>query len=58
MDQSIKNSNLREVEHQKNESNLHKRRPSKEEDEQFHSELEGSHEAAKLRRSSSGEGME
>ena len=58
MDQSIKTSNLPEVEHHKNESNLHKRRPSKEEDEQFHSKLEGSHEAAKLRRSSSGERIE
>ena len=58
MDQSLKTSNLPEVEHHKNESNLHKRRPSKEEDEQFHSKLEGSHEAAKLRRSSSGERIE
>ena len=58
MDQSIKTSNLSEVEHHKNESNLHKRRPSKEEDEQFHSKLDGSHEAAKLRRSSSGERIE
>ena len=58
MDQSIKTSNLSEVEHHKNESNLHKRRPSKEEDEHFHSKLEGSHEAAKLRRSSSGERIE
>ena len=58
MDQSTKTSNLPEVEHHKNESNLHKRRPSKEEDEQFHSKLEGSHEAAKLRRSSSGERIE
>ena len=58
MDQSIKTSNLSEVEHHKNESNLHKRRPSKEEDEQFHSKLEGSHEAAKLRKSAPGERMQ
>ena len=58
MDKSPKTSNLPEVEHHKNESNLHKRRPSKEEDEQFHSKLDGSHEAAKLRRSSSGERIE
>ena len=58
MDQSVPTSKLPEVEHHKNESNLHKRRPSKEEDEQFHSKLEGSHEAAKLRRSSSGERMQ
>ena len=51
MDASVPNSKSLEVEHHKNESNLHKRRPSKEEDEQFHSKLEGSHEAAKLRRS-------
>ena len=58
MDPSVPNSKSMEVEHHKNESNLHKRRPSKEEDEQFHSKLEGSHEAAKLRRSSSGERMQ
>ena len=58
MDQSIKTSNLSEVEHHKNESNLHKRRPSKEEDEHFHSKLEGSHEAAKLRKSAPGERMQ
>ncbi len=55
MDRSVPTSELPEVEHHKNESNLHKRRPSKEEDEHFHSKLEGSHEAAKLRRSSSGD---
>ena len=58
MDPSNPTSEFMEVEHHKNESNLHKRRPSKEEDEQFHSKLEGSHEAAKLRRSSSGERIE
>ena len=58
MDPSVPNSKSLEVEHHKNESNLHKRRPSKEEDEQFHSNLEGSHEAAKLRRSSSDERMQ
>ena len=58
MDPSVPNSKSLEVEHHKNESNLHKRRPSKEEDEQFHSKLEGSHEAAKLRRSSSDERMQ
>ena len=58
MDPSVANSKSLEVEHHKNESNLHKRRPSKEEDEQFHSKLEGSHEAAKLRRSSSDERMQ
>ena len=41
------------VEHIKNLSTLHKRRPSKEEDEQFHAQLGGSHNAAKLRMSSS-----
>ena len=55
MDPSEITSKVPEVEHHKNESSLHKRRPSKEEDEHFHSNLEGSHEAAKLRRSSSGE---
>ena len=58
MDQSVPTSKLPEVEHHKNESNLHKRRPSKEDDEEFHSKLEGSHEAAKLRKSSSGEKMQ
>ena len=58
MDQSKKTPKVSEVGHHKNESNLHKRRPSKEEDERFHSTLEGSHEAAKLRKSSSGERME
>ena len=58
MDQTLKTSNLSEVEHHKSESNLHKRRPSKEEDEHFHSRLEGSHEAAKLRKSAPGERMQ
>ena len=40
MDPSVPNSKSLEVEHHKNESNLHKRRPSKEEDEQFHEEEE------------------
>ena len=37
MDQSKKTPKVSEVGHHKNESNLHKRRPSKEEDEWFHS---------------------
>ena len=55
MDSSEPTSKLSEVEHHKNESNLKKRRPSKAEDEKFHSELESSHDAAKLRMSSSDE---
>ena len=55
MDPSVANSKSLEVEHHKNESNLKKRRPSKVEDEKFHSELESSHDAAKLRMSSSDE---
>ena len=55
MDPSVPTSELPEVEHHKNESNLQKRRPSKVEDEKFHSELESSHDAAKLRMSSSDE---
>ena len=55
MDPPVSNSKSLEVEHHKNESNLQKRRPSKVEDEKFHSELESSHDAAKLRMSSSDE---
>ena len=43
------------MDHFKTQSLLHKRRPSIDEDEQFHSQLGGSHKAAKLRMSSSAE---
>ena len=43
------------VHHQKNVSSLLKRNPSKDENEQFVSQLYSSHDAAKLRRSSSNE---
>ena len=43
------------VHHQKNVSSLQKRRPSRDEDEQFASQLDSSHDAAKLRKSSSNE---
>ena len=43
------------VKHEENTSSLHKRRPSREENEKFHSQLESRHSAAKLRMSSSDE---
>ena len=46
---------VQSVNHQKSVSSLQKRRPSKAEDEKFHSQLDSSHNAAKLRMSSSDE---
>ena len=43
------------VKHEENTSSLHKRRPSRDENEKFHSQLESRHSAAKLRMSSSDE---
>ena len=55
MKDEISEQSTQNVEHQENVSTLQKRRPSKVEDEKFHSELESSHDAAKLRMSSSDE---
>ena len=55
MKDQISEQSTQNVEHQENVSTLQKRRPSKVEDEKFHSELESSHDAAKLRMSSSDE---
>ena len=55
MKDEISEQSTQNVEHQENVSTLQKRRPSKVEDEKFHSELESSHDAAKLRKSSSDE---
>ena len=43
------------MDHIKTQSSLQKRRPSNAEDEKFHSQLDSSHNAAKLRKSSSDE---
>ena len=55
MGAKISKKSNKNVKHQENTSSLHKRRPSREEDEKFHSQLESGHSAAKLRMSSSDE---
>ena len=49
MDQAVSKTSFPEVKHHKNESKLHKRRPSKEEDEKLLSQFPNSLHAAKLR---------
>ena len=49
MDQAVSKSSFPEVKHHINKSSLHKRRPSKEEDEQLLSQFSNSLDAAKLR---------
>ena len=51
----ISEQSSQNVKHQKSVSSLQKRRPSKAEDEKFHSQLDSNHRAAKLRMSSSEE---
>ena len=51
MDQTVTDPSFAEVKHHKNESQLHKRRPSKAEDEQLLSQFSNSLDAAKLRSS-------
>ena len=55
MKNDLSEQSVQSVNHQKNVSSLQKRRPSKAEDEKFHSQLDSSHKAAKLRMSSSDE---
>jgi hypothetical protein len=55
MKNDLSELSFQRVNHQKNESSLQKRQPSKVEDEKFHSQLDSSHNAAKLRMSSSDE---
>ena len=55
MKNDLTEQSFQSMNHQKNVSSLHKRRPSKVEDEKFHSQLDSSHKAAKLRMSSSDE---
>ena len=45
----ISEQSTQNVKHQENVSTLQKRRPSKVEDEKFHSQLDSSYKAAKLR---------
>jgi hypothetical protein len=55
MKNDLSGQSVQSVKHQKSVSSLQKRRPSKAEDEKFHSQLDSSHKAAKLRMSSSDE---
>lgn len=55
MKNDLSEQSVQSVNHQKSVSSLQKRRPSKAEDEKFHSQLDSSHNAAKLRMSSSDE---
>ena len=55
MKNDLSEQSSQSVNHQKSVSSLQKRRPSKAEDEKFHSQLDSSHNAAKLRMSSSDE---
>ena len=55
MKNDLSEQSSQNVKHQKSVSSLQKRRPSKVEDEKFHSQLDSSHKAAKLRMSSSDE---
>ena len=49
MKNDLSEQSVQSVNHQKNVSSLQKRHPSKAEDEKFHSQLDSSHKAAKLR---------
>ena len=55
MKNDLSEQSSQSVNHQKSVSSLQKRRPSKAEDEKFHSQLDSSHKAAKLRMFSSDE---
>ena len=55
MEKDISKNSVSDINHQKSVSTLQKRKPSKLDNEQFHSQLDSHHEAAKLRMSSSEE---